>query len=375
MLHELVSQNGNLGSSPQNEYWRNGRKLAGATITAANLKAYDSFQVDEAARLVRDLIANPKSYAYLFERYSSVVTIRILYDKNISGTPHEAEHIKTITTVVRTLEKTGAPGAYIVDFLPILKNLPNFMAPFKREAKELHNFEYSYFRALTDEAMKQYDPTTHQGPRALIQTYLDKKDGYGLSEFEIAYCLGTLFEGGSGTTSAAMQSYCLAMWHYPEWQTKVQKEIDEVVGSERLPSFDDWPSLPVVRAAMKETLRWRPVVPGGRSKILPTMSSRRDTPLISDRHPSSNEPRRRIQRLLHSQRRYRSRKPVCHVRRRVLVSGRRNLQPGSMDQPQISHVPSTIDRIPQLEKIFIVWFWETDMPRPRPSRALLVHRD
>ena len=38
------------------------------------------------------------------------------------------------------------------------------------------------------------------------------------------------------------------MLAYPETQKKAQQEIDEVVGTERLPSFDDYEKLPYIRA-------------------------------------------------------------------------------------------------------------------------------
>lgn len=38
-----------------------------------------------------------------------------------------------------------------------------------------------------------------------------------------------------------------------------QAELDRVVGRERLPTFDDLPSLRYVMAVVSETLRWRPV--------------------------------------------------------------------------------------------------------------------
>ncbi|KIW79286.1 hypothetical protein Z517_05898 [Fonsecaea pedrosoi CBS 271.37] len=50
---------------------------------------------------------------------------------------------------------------------------------------------------------------------------------------------------------------------FPEWLKKVQDELDRVVGSARLPTFDDLPELPTVRAVVKETLRFRPVTAGG----------------------------------------------------------------------------------------------------------------
>ncbi|KAJ6552210.1 hypothetical protein DFH09DRAFT_925352, partial [Mycena vulgaris] len=42
-----------------------------------------------------------------------------------------------------------------------------------------------------------------------------------------------------------------------------QREIDAVVGHDRLPNFEDKDSLPYIRAIIKETLRWRPVSPLG----------------------------------------------------------------------------------------------------------------
>ena len=50
---------------------------------------------------------------------------------------------------------------------------------------------------------------------------------------------------------------------YPEFQRKAHAELDEVVGSARPPTFADLPSLPYIRAMVKETLRWSLTVPFG----------------------------------------------------------------------------------------------------------------
>lgn len=47
----------------------------------------------------------------------------------------------------------------------------------------------------------------------------------------------------------------------PSAQKRAQEEIDRVVGTERLPNFDDRASLPYVEALLRETLRWRVAVP------------------------------------------------------------------------------------------------------------------
>ena len=50
---------------------------------------------------------------------------------------------------------------------------------------------------------------------------------------------------------------------HPIVQRKAQAELDRVIGSNRLPSFQDHDSLPYTRAVMKECLRWHSVLPLG----------------------------------------------------------------------------------------------------------------
>lgn len=64
-------------------------------------------------------------------------------------------------------------------------------------------------------------------------------------------------------TSASLDVFVLAMVLFPEAQRRAQKEIDAVVGSNRLPEFSDRPSLPFVEAVLRETLRWYPAAPLG----------------------------------------------------------------------------------------------------------------
>lgn len=50
---------------------------------------------------------------------------------------------------------------------------------------------------------------------------------------------------------------------YPEVQRKAQKELDAVVGVERLPELDDRDALVYLSALLMECFRWLPVVPVG----------------------------------------------------------------------------------------------------------------
>jgi cytochrome P450 len=78
-----------------------------------------------------------------------------------------------------------------------------------------------------------------------------------------------------------LSSFILAIVTHPEVQVKGQREIDGVVGRERLPDFSDRPFLPYITAIVKEVLRhvlfnylslpayafprWNPVAPLGLS--------------------------------------------------------------------------------------------------------------
>ena len=48
---------------------------------------------------------------------------------------------------------------------------------------------------------------------------------------------------------------------YPDVQRKAKQEIDTVIGSERLITFDDQSSLPYIEALCREVLRWKQVLP------------------------------------------------------------------------------------------------------------------
>ena len=53
------------------------------------------------------------------------------------------------------------------------------------------------------------------------------------------------------------------MLSHPEVQVRAHTELDDVVGFARPPTFADLPSLPYIRAMVKEALRWSPSMPFG----------------------------------------------------------------------------------------------------------------
>lgn len=54
---------------------------------------------------------------------------------------------------------------------------------------------------------------------------------------------------------------------YPEVAQRAQAELDVVVGRDRLPAFEDQPNLVYCNAVLREVMRWRPVIPGGKLSL------------------------------------------------------------------------------------------------------------
>ena len=60
---------------------------------------------------------------------------------------------------------------------------------------------------------------------------------------------------------ATLYVFILAMVLHPEIQGKAQKEIDAIVGKDRLPQLNDRKNLPYVQSVLAEVFRWAPALP------------------------------------------------------------------------------------------------------------------
>jgi cytochrome P450 len=68
-------------------------------------------------------------------------------------------------------------------------------------------------------------------------------------------------------TSSAISLFLYAMFIFPHIAKKVHEEIVRVVGEENLPTIADKHRLPYTEAVWKESLRWNPGTPLGKTLI------------------------------------------------------------------------------------------------------------
>nr|XP_033937131.1 cytochrome P450 2J6-like [Pseudochaenichthys georgianus] len=104
-------------------------------------------------------------------------------------------------------------------------------------------------------------------PRDYIDCFLNeiqKGKGKADNTFDEENLVGSawdLFLAGSETTSTTLRWAFLFMAKYPEMQTKVQAEIDRVIGQSRHPSMEDRANLPYTDAVIHEIQRMGNIVP------------------------------------------------------------------------------------------------------------------
>lgn len=217
----------------------------------------------ESARLVRDLVREPKRYKTLFHRYAAALILRLTYGARIETGEEEMVRLAIANQV--NVERVSAPGKYLVDVLPVLMWLPTWLAPFKREAAAHRKREVSLFTGLVHDV--EEDVANGKAGPSFTRMWLENKQKFGLSDLQGTYVLGGLYSAAASTTASLAMSWVLMMVLNPEWLAKMQDEIDRVVGPDRLPEFSDLPDLPTVRAVVKEVARVRPVTAGGTANL------------------------------------------------------------------------------------------------------------
>ncbi|KAI7971499.1 hypothetical protein EIK77_001375 [Talaromyces pinophilus] len=166
----------------------------------------------------------------------------------------DEEEVKAIDLIVERFALFGRVGTWMVDAIPILNYLPTFLAPWKKIAEECHAFESKMHMKHLHQAMER--PGWN-----FVKAVKDVKAAEGVSQKELAYIVAILLEAGAETTTNALETFVLAARLFPRIIGPAQAELESVIGTSRLPTVDDSPNMPYINAIVKETLRWRPVVP------------------------------------------------------------------------------------------------------------------
>jgi len=229
-------------------------------------------QLQTALNLVEDLRVSPEAYYDHLHRYSASLILRTVYDHRLGN--EDDTMLETVAEGVKSINKNFTPiNTVLTTICPLLKHVPRWfpggwrnVAHFRHTINKMIDMPFSSL----EQKLASGEAGDCFGANALEKFRNTDK----VKDFEqiVKGVCGVLYVAGEDTTAAVLTVVILAMALYPGVQKHAQNEIDRVVGTDRLPDFNDRPSLPYLEALYREALRWKPVAPAA----LPHVSTNDD---------------------------------------------------------------------------------------------------
>ncbi|KAH9919346.1 cytochrome P450 [Amylocystis lapponica] len=201
----------------------------------------------------------------LVRRYSLSLMMTVTYGQRIYKIRNDP-HLQKLFDVMNNFVRISQPGR--ADVFPILRLLPDILAPWRVSARKMHEWEMELWGGLLEDskASPRARGYVHEYMRTRAEAGLEDAPGIGLTDNGwmrdklVAYNAGTVLEAGADTTAGGVQTAILFLLANPDALARARAEIDAVVGPDRLPQFEDEEKLPYLVACVKETLRRRPLV-------------------------------------------------------------------------------------------------------------------
>ncbi|KAI0371168.1 cytochrome P450 [Pilatotrama ljubarskyi] len=267
MLNELCGFGRAMGFSPYNAFWKESRKMARQQFHSTPVKRFRPVEVRSTHRFLLGLLQNPDQLMENLRHLAGATIMSIAYDIEVQ--PHDDPFVQTAEEAATVMAETADAGSYLVDTIPILKHVPDWFpgASFKKQARVWRTAVDKLFADPYDVCRRRWaaGELGDCAAKSMMDTFRKHAHDPSYTDMLIEASLGSLyvggFAGGADTTVSALGTFFLAMTLNPDVQGKARTEIDKVVGPHRLPDFHDQPSLPYIDAIVKETIRWRPVIP------------------------------------------------------------------------------------------------------------------
>ncbi|KAI1624196.1 cytochrome P450 [Exophiala viscosa] len=245
------------------------RKLMQASFTQSACKAYRPIQEQEARQAAKHILASPEDWDSLLRKFSTAVVLRIGFGLGI--TQRHDPYIQMAIDAEEATGKGGVPGASVVDFFPMLRYLPGWL--FRLGALEHARSSKVYIQKLHDAPWNATEPAIRSGHATLpsfmrthLERYVNNEKHQKVNEATIADikgAAGAISIAGGNTTWSTLMVCILNLVLHPAIQKKAQEQIDSVVGTDRLPSFEDREKMPYIEYIIQETTRWYPLSPLG----------------------------------------------------------------------------------------------------------------
>ncbi|THC96012.1 hypothetical protein EYZ11_004511 [Aspergillus tanneri] len=212
----------------------------------ASVSRFDNIQDVESRRFLLRVCNSPGDLIRHIRKEAGAIILKITYGYTVE--PHSRDPLVDLADKAMAEFAESIPsGTWMVDLVPIPR-------AYKETVTEMSSKPYLFVK----QQMLQHGAQ----PSVLSSLLSDSLVQAGSEEENVMkWSTAAMYAGGADTTVSTITSFFLAMMLYPEAQKRAQAEIDSIVGTDRLPDYEDRDNLPYVNALVKELLRWHPVAP------------------------------------------------------------------------------------------------------------------
>nr|BAK09383.1 cytochrome P450 [Postia placenta] len=263
-LKELMGWDVSFTVMAYGDDWKTHRRVFHQHFNPSVVSQYLPVQIKHARAMLSRLLDDPKSLYEQSKFVTASIILDVTYGKSIAD-PHD-ELVTRAEEVIQYVALASVPGSFLVDFLPIMKYIPEWFpgAGFQRWASKGRRMVNEMMEGPWETIKKELRLGSAQVCFAtkLIEELPDGPERANMERIS-RNAAGVTYGAGNDSTSAAVRSCFLALALHPQFQKKAQEELDRVVGSSRLPDFEDRKNLPYINALLKETIRWTGIAPLG----------------------------------------------------------------------------------------------------------------
>ncbi|QRV93993.1 cytochrome P450 family protein [Ceratobasidium sp. AG-Ba] len=266
---QLIDLRGSTGLMNPSDSWKRHRKIVHSRLNKHMVHVFRKQQQYQANALLQRMLS-------ISHREQSLESLELELGRTIASTAFDMIYGYPLAvaddpfllgqmTLTANLAKAVMPSNFLVNVLPFLAYVPAWLpgAGWKKTALEWrkqkdHTIGSIFSWTKTQIANGADDHSiTATALMELQQLGYNQDDA---DEFAKNFS-EALYEGATDTSTSSLLAFLLAMMLYPETQLKAQKEIDSVIGQDRLPTIEDRANLPYINALILEVLRWEPALP------------------------------------------------------------------------------------------------------------------
>ncbi|KAH7542101.1 hypothetical protein FEM48_Zijuj02G0037500 [Ziziphus jujuba var. spinosa] len=228
-------------------------------------------EADNMVRYIYNLSSNVSSSGQVVnvrtitQHYTGSVMRKMMFNKRFYGKGsedggpgvEEQEHISALFTVLSYLYAFS-----VADYLPWLRVFD--LDEHEKKVKEAMVVLKKYQEVIVNERVQQWSEGKKTEAEDLLDVFITLKNENGnpaLSVKEIKAQITEILLASVDNPANAAEWALSEMLNQSEQLEKAVKELDRVVGKDRLVQEDDIPNLPYVTACAREALRLHPIAP------------------------------------------------------------------------------------------------------------------